>query len=172
MRKEATEYSVNMKEFGERFKKVCEDKNITVKELNEFFGFKEDNRTVYRWWRGERYPKEEYLNALSEEFDISIDYLMNGKENISIEEHQEIIDSLEEMFFSQDEECLSMEESIELYEHSLKLALEELDPNIKKRFPTKCPECGSENIKCVGIMDDTYDFCCEACRIMFWHDLY
>lgn len=55
---------IDMPKTGENIKCLCEGKNITVKELQEYMGFA-CPQTIYRWFCGLALPNVDNLLALS-----------------------------------------------------------------------------------------------------------
>ncbi len=72
----ACNYSVNMKEVGIRIKRLREEKAISKKRMQHFFGI--SPQALYKWERGDSIPEIQNLVALSRLLDVSVDYLLLG----------------------------------------------------------------------------------------------
>ena len=55
---------INLKETGKNIKCLREERRLSVRELQEYFGF-EQPQAIYKWQRGECLPSVDNLFALS-----------------------------------------------------------------------------------------------------------
>lgn len=62
-----------MSKFGERLKKLREEKNLSQTELSERFGLTQNAISGYE--RGVREPSMEKMTQIADFFEVSIDYL-------------------------------------------------------------------------------------------------
>lgn len=65
-----------MATFTERLKELRKSKGITLEKLAEELGTAKS--TLSRYENGLREPKKDFLEMLSEYFDVSVDYLLGG----------------------------------------------------------------------------------------------
>ena len=72
-----------MGKFGERLKKLREEKNILSKDLASIINV--EPSTITNWEKGNRSPKEDMLIRIADYFDCSIDYLLGRTDNKSFE---------------------------------------------------------------------------------------
>ena len=70
-----------MSKFGERLKKLREEKNILSKDLASIINV--EPSTITNWEKGNRSPKEDMLIRIADYFDCSIDYLLGRTDNKS-----------------------------------------------------------------------------------------
>ncbi len=77
-------------DFGERLKDLRMQKNMTQEDVaSKLFVTKQ---AVSRWENGNCLPDVATLGKLAELFDVNIDYLLTGNENVKIEKEIEIIE--------------------------------------------------------------------------------
>lgn len=69
--------TVNLKATGENIIRLRKEKGLTVKQIQEFFGF-EQPQAIYKWQRGESLPSVDNLFALSKLLGTSIDAILVG----------------------------------------------------------------------------------------------
>ena len=70
-----------MSKFGERLKKLREEKNILSKDLASIINV--EPSTITNWEKGNRSPKGDMLIRIADYFDCSIDYLLGRTDNKS-----------------------------------------------------------------------------------------
>lgn len=71
-----------MDEIKEKLKELRLEKNLKIEDLAKEIGY---SRTiVYYWENGQRKPNATALKALSDYFDVSIDYILGIEENESL----------------------------------------------------------------------------------------
>ncbi len=69
--------------FGDRLKKLREQKGITQKELGRIINI--SDRVIGYYESNNRFPKDEYiLKKLADFFEVSIDYLVDRSDNNKI----------------------------------------------------------------------------------------
>lgn len=75
--------TINLKETGKNILKIRKEKNISVKDLQVYFGF-EQPQAIYKWQWGECLPTVDNLYALSILFNMSINQILvsNGQDFI------------------------------------------------------------------------------------------
>lgn len=78
---------INMKATGIRLRQVMDRKNITVKDIQQYLNLS-CVQSVYRWLGGHSMPTVDHLYALSELFQVPIDYLIVGNRTYQIPEHR------------------------------------------------------------------------------------
>ena len=66
---------VNAVETGKNIKRLRKEKGITVKELQEVFGF-DTPQAIYRWQRGEILPCLDNLLVLAKTLDVQVEELI------------------------------------------------------------------------------------------------
>lgn len=62
--------------FFDRFKKICNEQNIKISKLEQDIGL--SRGASYKWKKSS--PSKEVLERLSKYLNVSVDYLINGKE--------------------------------------------------------------------------------------------
>lgn len=62
-------------------------RNLTVRDLQDFFGFAEPN-AIYHWQKGKTLPSVDNLYALSALFEVPMNEILVAKSNIRIHEQQ------------------------------------------------------------------------------------
>jgi transcriptional regulator with XRE-family HTH domain len=75
--------TINLKDTGKNILKIRKEKNISVKDLQAYFGF-EQPQAIYKWQWGESLPTVDNLYALSILFNMSINQILvsNGRDFI------------------------------------------------------------------------------------------
>lgn len=71
--------TVNLKATGENIIRLRKAAGLTVKQIQEFFGF-EQPQAIYKWQRGESLPSVDNLFALSKLLNTSIDLILVGND--------------------------------------------------------------------------------------------
>ena len=66
---------INMKRTGENIEKLRKTKNLTVRDLQEKFGF-ETPQAIYKWQRGTAVPTVDNLLILAYLFGVKIDDIL------------------------------------------------------------------------------------------------
>ena len=66
---------INLEKTGENIKRLREAKNLTVRSLQEIFGF-EFPQAIYKWQWGETLPSADNLVVLAKIFDCNIDDIL------------------------------------------------------------------------------------------------
>ena len=69
--------TIDKERTGKRIREVMRQKNITVKQIQEYL-YLSCVQSVYHWLDGTSMPTIDNLYALSELFDVPIDYLVCG----------------------------------------------------------------------------------------------
>ena len=64
--------SIDMKAFGRKFRQLREERNYTVKDIQEYFGF-EAPQAIYKWQSGQSLPSTDNLLALSILFEVPME---------------------------------------------------------------------------------------------------
>jgi transcriptional regulator with XRE-family HTH domain len=67
---------INMKETGENIEKLRLKRGISVKELEEIFGFNTP-QSIYKWQRGESLPTIDNMVVLARIIGVSVDDLIS-----------------------------------------------------------------------------------------------
>lgn len=67
--------TINMAATGENIKKLIENSNFTVKELQMIFGFAAP-QAIYKWQRGETMPTVDNLVALAAVLGVTMDEII------------------------------------------------------------------------------------------------
>lgn len=70
-----------MKNIGDRIKELREEKGITQSELGSILGI--SGKTISNYEKSDRQPSLELISKISDFFQVSTDYLINGKESIA-----------------------------------------------------------------------------------------
>ncbi|WP_208592314.1 helix-turn-helix domain-containing protein [Gracilibacillus suaedae] len=96
-----------MEKFGDRLKKLRQSKNLYQKDLAQHLNISKSAVGMYE--RNEREPSFELLTKISEYFDVSISYLVDGKKHKKEEN--------EESLFFFDMEGLTQEEIDDIKRH-------------------------------------------------------
>lgn len=63
--------SINMKATGKNIESLRKQKNLSVKEIQEVFGF-ESPQAIYKWQWGDSLPSIDNLVVLATVFEVSI----------------------------------------------------------------------------------------------------
>lgn len=71
--------------FGERLYELRKNKNISQEELAELLEV--SRQSISKWENDKAYPEMTRLLFMSEYFDVSLDYLMRGAENVENKEN-------------------------------------------------------------------------------------
>lgn len=66
---------INLKATGLRIKNLREQKGLSVKDLQDFFGFSEP-QAIYKWQWGKTLPSIDNFFALSQLLDTTIDNIL------------------------------------------------------------------------------------------------
>ena len=64
--------------FGERLTRLRQAKRLSSRALADLVGV--EHRSIWRIEHGETKPRMEYLAAIARHLDVSIDYLVTGRE--------------------------------------------------------------------------------------------
>lgn len=64
--------------YYEIFKKLCEINNVTPSKVSKATGI--STATLTSWKKGVYTPKQDKLQLIADYFNVSVDYLMTGKE--------------------------------------------------------------------------------------------
>ena len=71
-----TEFPViDMEATGRNIRNLREERGLTVREVQEFFGFEEPS-AIYMWQRGRSLPTVDNLCALSKLFEVSMEDIL------------------------------------------------------------------------------------------------
>lgn len=71
-----TEFPViDMEATGRNIRNLREERSLTVREVQEFFGFEEPS-AIYMWQRGRSLPTVDNLCALSKLFEVSMEEIL------------------------------------------------------------------------------------------------
>lgn len=65
--------------YYENFKKLCESKGVKPADVSKATGIA--TATLSSWKNGNYVPKQDKLQLVADYFNVSIDYLLTGKEN-------------------------------------------------------------------------------------------
>lgn len=71
---------IDMVATGKNIQRLREERNLTVHEVQEFFGF-EEPAAIYRWQRGDNLPTVDNLCALSKLFEVPMEDILVLKES-------------------------------------------------------------------------------------------
>lgn len=63
---------IDMEATGKRIHQLREERGLTVRDVQEYFGF-EEPAAIYKWQRGQNLPSVDNLCALSKLFGVSMD---------------------------------------------------------------------------------------------------
>ena len=66
---------IDMIETGKNIVRLREERGMTVRDLQAYFGF-EEPQAIYKWQHGESLPTVDSLVALSAIFDVPIDAIL------------------------------------------------------------------------------------------------
>lgn len=66
---------INMWATGRNIRQLRIERNLTVRDLQEYFGFSEP-RAIYKWQNGETLPDIENLLALSDLFEVPVERII------------------------------------------------------------------------------------------------
>lgn len=66
---------IDMKATGENILRLREEKQLTIRELQTYFGF-EEPAAIYRWQRGDNLPSLDNMVALSKLFGVAIEDIL------------------------------------------------------------------------------------------------
>ena len=66
---------IDMVATGKNIQRLREERNLTVREVQEFFGFEEPG-AIYRWQRGHNLPTVDNLCALSKFFEVPMEDIL------------------------------------------------------------------------------------------------
>lgn len=69
--------------YYENFEKLCEQRNVKPAHVSRETGVK--TATLTSWKKGVYTPKQDKLQLIADYFNVSVDYLMNGKESNIVE---------------------------------------------------------------------------------------
>ena len=76
---EKIEYpTIDMKRTGWNLKRICEDRHISVTELQHFLGLS-CPQSIYRWFSGQAVPSVDHLFALASLFKLPMEKLLVKK---------------------------------------------------------------------------------------------
>lgn len=82
--------NINIKATGEKIKELCAERNIKVKDIQQFIGFS-CPQAIYRWFKGESLPTLEHLYSLSALLGVTMDEMVDGTRGETIKSiHYEI----------------------------------------------------------------------------------
>ncbi|WP_313568782.1 helix-turn-helix transcriptional regulator [Acetoanaerobium noterae] len=85
----------NQKLFVSRLRELLDEKEITQKELSSRIGVSEV--TVSRYLSGDRTPRTDVINSISNFFNVSADYLLGNSDiRNPYENHQRISESIKD----------------------------------------------------------------------------
>ncbi len=87
---------INMAATGANIRRLRKERNLTVADLQEYFGF-DAPQAIYRWQRGETIPSTDNLLALGYLLGVSMDDILVTDVSESSEEPQD--DSCGDCFF-------------------------------------------------------------------------
>ena len=113
-----------MEFFGSRLRKAREDKGYSRAKLGQICGL--TDRAIQNYENGSRSPKTEITQKLAAALDVSVDYLVNGTEEINLteEDQQEILEKASALFaggkLSDDAQLAFLTELQEIYLDSKK----------------------------------------------------
>ena len=68
---------IDVKATAENIKRTMKKKNMTVKDVQAYFGF-ESPQSVYHWLDGRSLPTVDHLYSLSELFEMPMDMIIRG----------------------------------------------------------------------------------------------
>ena len=66
---------IDMAATGENIKRLRIERGLTVRDLQQYFGF-EEPQAIYKWQRGETLPTVENLAALACILDVAIEEIL------------------------------------------------------------------------------------------------
>ena len=82
---------IDMVETGKNIMRLREERGMTVRELQAYFGF-EEPQAIYKWQRGKSLPTVDNLYALGALLDVPMEDILvpaNAKSNIIMLEQQD-----------------------------------------------------------------------------------
>ena len=82
---------IDMVETGKNIMRLREERGMTVRDLQAYFGF-EEPQAIYKWQRGKSLPTVDNLYALGALLDVPMEDILvpaNAKSNIIMLEQQE-----------------------------------------------------------------------------------
>lgn len=65
--------------YYENFEKLCKDNSVNPSKVSKATGI--STATLTSWKKGVYTPKQDKLQLIADYFNVSVDYLMTGKEN-------------------------------------------------------------------------------------------
>lgn len=81
---------IDMVETGKNIMRLREERGMTVRDLQAYFGF-EEPQAIYKWQRGKSLPTVDNLYALGALLDVPMEDILvpaNAKSNIIMLEHR------------------------------------------------------------------------------------
>ena len=72
---------------GLRIKQIMQDKNFTVKDIQDYLGFG-TAQSIYHWFKGRNLPTIDNLYALSELFGVTVDEMICGNRKRRVKNHR------------------------------------------------------------------------------------
>ena len=82
---------IDMVETGKNIKRLREERGMTVRDLQAYFGF-EEPQAIYKWQRGKSLPTVDNLYALGALLDVPMENILvpiNAKSNIIMLKQQD-----------------------------------------------------------------------------------
>lgn len=74
--------------YYENFENLCKINNVKPSDVSKATGI---HTATFTSWKQDKYtPKQDKLQLIAEYFNVSVDYLMTGKENVFVESQAEI----------------------------------------------------------------------------------
>ena len=132
----------------EIFEKLMKEHNVTAYKVSKETGIA--TSTLSDWKKGRSTPKQDKLQKIADYFNVTIDYLLTGKNpdkkerdySLTIKEQTDIDDEAKEiiknltMSFSKNKDSLTSEDYFAI-ENALRITLESIKIKNKKKFTPK-----------------------------------
>lgn len=67
--------AIDLEATGENILKLRQERNVSVRELQEYFGF-DTPAAIYRWQRGENLPSLDNVVALAKLFGVAVEEIL------------------------------------------------------------------------------------------------
>ncbi|MBQ1736279.1 MAG: helix-turn-helix transcriptional regulator [Lachnospiraceae bacterium] len=91
---------INMVETGRNIRRLRKAQGITIRELQEFFGF-DSPRAIYKWQKGETLPSVDNLFALGVILNAPLESILSARKPIEKEQQTNVCCSFpSQLYFS------------------------------------------------------------------------
>lgn len=87
-----------MQTIGDRLALLRIEQNMTMEQVAKAIGV--TKASVSRWETGERTPRKEYIQAYAYYFDTSVDWILNGDEEVDLNKRLDLIEQKLDLILS------------------------------------------------------------------------